>query len=169
MVKSRIIFALAVSAAAALVASATPALALTSSPARPVAAQDLPPGVTVHVGKIASTSRSTIHPLSDGGCVGNLPWNNVQTCISINGGGLHVNYMAADSNVYNYAIVEYVQLVGPSINAETLTYVIDAGDYLDLTWAPNANVEAGKYCAISWEYNGSGYTNVGEACAPVSA
>jgi hypothetical protein len=32
------------------------------------------------------------------GCVGNAPWNNIQTCISINGGGLHVNYMAADSN-----------------------------------------------------------------------
>jgi hypothetical protein len=174
MVRSRVAFLLALTAAAAVTAVAVPASASTT-PTSPVpaaiqGAHGLPPDVTVRIGKLSSDTRGSITPLSDSGCVGNLPWNNVQTCISINGGGLHVNYMAADSNVYNYAIVEYVQLIGPSINTETATYVIDAGDYLDLVWSPNANVKAGSYCAISWELNGSGgYTNDGEACQPVSA
>ena len=170
--KARMLLGTAISAAAIVAALAAPASAATSSTSHSALnatqSADAPFTVRVVKGSPGAPERQEVTPDSDSGCVGNNPWNNIQTCISINGSGLHVNTMTATSYVYLYPVVEHVQLSGPSVNYETLDFVIDQGGYLQLTWNANRNVAAGSYCATSWVVNGSGgYSNQGTDCQPV--
>jgi hypothetical protein len=113
--------------------------------------------------------RGAIQPRSDSGCVGNLPWNNISTCIAINGQSTYVSTMTGDSEVKNYAVVEHVLLSGPSVYYNTPDFVVDVGDYIEVTWAPYRNVYAGSYCATSWVVIGANaYSNQGAACQPVN-
>lgn len=109
-----------------------------------------------------------IQPNSDSGCVGNLPWNNISTCIAINGQGTYVSTMTGDSDVKNYLVVEHVLLSGPSVYYNTPDFAVGVGDYIEVTWSPNSNVNAGSYCATSWVLiSANAYSNQGAACQPV--
>lgn len=133
-----------------------------------VAVKDVPGGQITVVVENFSRGAKTIPPRSDSGCVGNLEWNNIQTCIYITGQSTYVSDMTAKSFVYNYPVLEHVHLSGPSVDYNTLDYWIDQGQFLGVEWTPNRNIIAGSYCATSWEANGSGgYTNQGTACQPV--
>ena len=78
-------------------------------------------------------------------------------CIFITGQSNYVSSMKAISYVYNYPVLEHVQL-----------YWIDQGQYLEVLWTPNGNVGPGSYCATSWVVNGTGYSNQGTDCQPVT-
>jgi hypothetical protein len=159
------ISAVAVSAAIALPANASTPAAVHST-AR--AAQSSAAPFTVRIVNIPPKSRNAVIPKSDSGCVGNLDWDNIQTCVFIDGSGLYVSTMKGVSYVYNYPVLEHVQLQGPSVNYSTLDYWIDQGQYLEVLWTANRDVTAGAYCATSWVANGSGgYDNWGTECQPV--
>jgi hypothetical protein len=155
--------------AIAAVAAAAPAYASAPSAGHASARTVTTPDGTFTVREETIPAQSGgVVPNSDSGCVGNLDWDNIQTCIFINGSGLYVSTMKAISYVYNYPVLEHVQLQGPSVNYSTLDFWIDSGQYLAVVWSANRNVTAGSYCATSWEANGSGgYTNRGTDCQPV--
>jgi hypothetical protein len=169
MRKSRILGCLAAAAVAGITLFAAPAHAAAPSPAPASAA---PPGYTL----VTSTSQYKVYigknpalrSLSDSGCVGDLEWDNIQTCIFINGQSNYVSTMRAVSYVYNYLVLEYVQLSGPSVNYSTPEYPIAPLENLYVIWTVNGNVQPGSYCATSWEAVGSGYTNEGRDCQPVT-
>lgn len=110
-------------------------------------------------------------PDSAFGCVGNDPWDNIQTCLNIIGNGSYVEKMYASSIVYLYAVVEHLELSGPSIPhgyINTEDYLVQPGEYIDIPWDPYRDIDPGKYCATSWELNGNGsFTNEGRACETV--
>lgn len=54
---------------------------------------------------ITTVRKGAATPASSSGCVGQAPWNNVQTCIYITGSGLHVDSMIGTSYVRNDAVV----------------------------------------------------------------
>lgn len=160
--------AAAVTAAAAAVAAPAYASA-PSSHATAASAQAQSGGhFTVVVRDFPRGTRTAIPPRSDSGCVGNLEWDNIQTCIFINGQSTYVSTMKAVSYVYNYPVLEHVQLAGPSVNYNTANYWIDQGQYLEVLWSANGNVAPGAYCATSWVVNGTGYSNQGTDCQPVT-
>jgi hypothetical protein len=153
----------------AATAAAVPAYASAPSAAHASSRTVATSGGTFTVRVVTAPANSgRVVPNSDGGCVGNLDWDNIQTCVFITGSGLHVDTMKGISYVYNYPVLEHVALKGPSVNYATLDFWIEEGQYLEVLWSPNSNVTAGDYCATSWEANGSGgYTNRGTECQPV--
>jgi hypothetical protein len=169
MRKSRILGCLAAAAVAGVTLFTAPAHAAAPSDAHAAAA---PPGYTL----VTSTSQfkvyigenPTLRSLSDSGCVGDLDWDNIQTCIFINGQSNYVSTMKAISYVYNYQVLEYLQLAGPSVNYSTPDYLVQPGENIYIIWTVNGNVQPGSYCATSWEAVGSGYTNEGTDCQPVT-
>lgn len=178
-----VVFCAAVGALAAIGALSVPASASTTSAAKPASAapaQSATPGVVFRLAKLpASLRRSASGPeissIPDSaiGCVGNLPQDNIQTCMDIQGSGLYVDYMAATSIVYNYAVVEHVELTGKSVpngHINSDDYVVQPGEYIQVEWAPHHNESAGGYCADSWELSGmGGYYLAGRACESVIA
>jgi hypothetical protein len=129
--------------------------------AAPTVTVQLPQG-TLHYGVKSPGIRNT--PFSAFGCVGNLPWNNVQTCVQLNGSGLHLNWMEGTGYVRNHTIVANEWLHGPSINYRTPSYILDPGWEIVAWWSPNRNVRAGIYCATTESPAGGSY---GTACETV--
>jgi hypothetical protein len=91
--------------------------------------------------------------------------------MDIQGSSLYVDYMAATSLVYNYTVVEHVELTGPSVpngHLNSPDYIVQPGEYIQEVWSPQHNEQAGQYCAISWEVSGTGgYYDEGRACESV--
>lgn len=169
MRKSRILGCLAAVAIVGVTAFTVPAQAAVRSGA---SASPTPAGSTlvestpqfkVYIGK-----NPTIKPDSDSGCVGDLEWDNIQTCIFITGHSNYVSTMKAISYVYNVVVLEYLQLSGPSVNYSTPDYLVQPGENIYIIWTVNGNVQPGSYCATSWEAVGSGYINEGQDCQPVT-
>jgi hypothetical protein len=161
-------FGIAIGVAALAGAAAAPAYASAPS-GHAAAAQARPAGhFTVIVQNLPRGASTAMPPRSDAGCVGNLEWDNIQTCIFINGQSTYVSSMKAVSYVYHYPVLEHVQLVGPSVSYNTANYWIDQGQYLEVLWTVNGNVAPGAYCATSWVVNGTGYSNQGTDCQPVT-
>lgn len=114
---------------------------------------------------------NSVPPPSSSGCVGNLPWNNVKTCIEINGTGLFVNWMQATGCVNNTAFYGHLQLTGPSgFSRNGTSQITSPGNcFPPVLWAPEGNVTSGQYCATTWQrLSGGGYQNDGTACKSVT-
>jgi hypothetical protein len=103
------------------------------------------------------------------------PNGHLQTCVYVNGSGLHINYM--QGSVYNdigaiTASNVHIELTGPNGHfikncAQTN---INPGQTIYCTWSPNANEPAGNYCATSWQLQpGGGYLSRGRPCVGVVA
>lgn len=113
-----------------------------------------------------SRPSAPLTPNSARGCVGNLPWNNVQTCFEIDGNGSYVSQMFVTGYVRNSTVVLAEALWSQAFGTFrwSPTYVVQPGEYNEAYWAPNANVPTGQYCGSSWEPNGD---QVGNACETV--
>jgi hypothetical protein len=99
---------------------------------------------------------------------------NTYTCITIEGSGLHVDYMLATADVVNAGRRLKVCIRGPKgtvgcFPANSFIYV-RKGTGIYFEWAPNSNVPAGDYCANTWRLNSNGSdTEIGHECANVHA
>jgi hypothetical protein len=115
----------------------------------------------------------TVQPDTATGCVGNLPTNNVRTCIAIYGTGTSITELDASAYIRNYAIIGHIQVHGPSLNfnwPSSGTIVMDTGYQYTITPVFYVTVSPGKYCATTWSPNGSGgYYTWGSACVTVIA
>lgn len=121
------------------------------------------------VPRSSAASALAVSPLSATGCTGNLPSNNVKNCISIVGSGSHVTGMAAIASIRSYPIVAHLQLYGPGLNMNTTNILMEPTNDYELSWAPDATVKSGQYCATTWQLNGTGgYMANGPACETVS-
>jgi hypothetical protein len=115
-----------------------------------------------------SRNKSAVTPDSASGCVGNLPWNNVRTCMSITGSGLYVEDMTATGYVRNTGVTLAVSLWTSAWGnfRWSPTAYVPPGYYEGTRWAPYADVPAYQYCGESWETGGK---LVGKACETVHA
>jgi hypothetical protein len=97
----------------------------------------------------------------------------LNTCVYVNGSGLHINYM--QGSVFNTGSRNqsnvHIQLTWPSgatiKNCASTT--ISPGATIYCTWSPNKNEPAGTYCANSWQYVSGSYIRRGHACVNVHA
>lgn len=114
---------------------------------------------------------ATVQPDTATGCVGNLPTNNVRTCIAIYGTGTSITELDASAYIRNSTIVGHIQVHGPSLDFNwpaSGTIVMDTGYQYTITPVFNITVSPGQYCATVWSPNGSGgYYTWGNACVTV--
>lgn len=97
---------------------------------------------------------------------------NVNTCFTIVGHGLYVNYMKSSLCVTRSARWLHQQITGPSFMKNSDQFLFYPGDCPDLTFTVpvNHNVKAGAYHVITWRWNGGqSYTNIGEVTLNVVA
>lgn len=100
--------------------------------------------MTVIIGRRTSPA---LGPQTASGCVGTLPWNNIQTCFGIVGSGRYVKYMWANAYVRNTAVTALVQIYGPSSNLGNTPFIdLRPGEALTLTVSLYRNMRTGKYC-----------------------
>jgi hypothetical protein len=138
---------LALSLLLAFTSLASPAFAAT----RTSTASNL---VETHIGVQVSVidGRTSLHltPFSASGCVGNLPWNNVQTCFGIVGSGRYVDYMWASGYVRNSDVTMALQITGPpGLVGNTPFVYVRTGETLYLQVNLNRNMSTGQYCGQS--------------------
>jgi hypothetical protein len=100
---------------------------------------------------------------------------NVNTCITANGSGLHVNYIDVTAEVLNSGRNIQVCIRGPQVShgcapgLHSYEYVAP-GYYIPYEWAPNAIEAAGDYCANTYRLNNDGSnTQIGHECINVHA
>ena len=106
-------------------------------------------------------------PYSASGCVGNLPWNNVQTCFTIIGGGRYVNEMYVSAYIRNSVTTLALQMKGPNGFADYSAFVtLNRGVTAYLVAQLNRDMPTGKYCGQSIVISGGGS---GTACESVTA
>ena len=106
-------------------------------------------------------------PDSANGCVGNLPWNNVQTCFTIIGSGKYVQYMQVSAYVKNSSVKLALQMKGPNGFADYSGFVeVNPGTKVALRDPLNRNMPVGQYCGSSIVISGGGS---GTACESVRA
>jgi hypothetical protein len=121
--------------------------------------------VTVIMSRHSSPS---LIPNTASGCVGNLPWNNVQTCFTIVGSGTYVQDMWVSAYVRNSPVTAALIITGPAgfaVSTSGFT-LLTPGDTLVLYVQPNRNMPTGKYCGRSELISGTG---AGTACESVVA
>ena len=119
--------------------------------------------VTVIIGKRTSPA---LGPQSAFGCVGTLPWNNVQTCLGINGSGRYVQNMWVQATVKNSTIVADFSITGPFFGVHAGPYTVPPGYTFVLNDNLNRNMLTGKYCGHTDVLRGTGS---GTACESVVA
>lgn len=116
---------------------------------------------------ITTVRKGAATPASSSGCVGQAPWNNVQTCIYITGSGLHVDSMIGTSYVRNDAVVLVNRLHSNklgTIKSSGAFVTVRPGEQIESKWLPNSNVPADTYCSTSYEPDES---SDGTACKTV--
>jgi hypothetical protein len=142
-------------AGTAMAATAGPAHSSNSSPTR--SSGEIVYRSTQHyaTGTLTTTIRKdAVPPASSSGCTGNLPTNNVQTCIYINGSGLHVDSMYGTSYVRNKAVLLVNRLHSNKlgvIKTSGAFVTVRPGEQIEARWLPNTNVPADTYCSTSYE------------------
>jgi hypothetical protein len=119
--------------------------------------------VTVIIGRRTSPA---LRPYSASGCVGNLPWNNVQTCFGIVGSGRYVDGMWVTAYVRNSTIEASLAITGPYYGVSTGLYTVPPGYGIGLSVDPDRNMLTGKYCGSTDVDVGTGS---GTACESVVA
>jgi hypothetical protein len=152
--------------AATCLAAAAPAQAATSPPSPPRPAAH--PAGTIHAGvEKAGVEKAGVTPLSDSGCDGTLPWDNVVDCIWIDGSedfvqDIHGQAHAKNQEVYDATLYivnpsgYYVAKYGP-VN-------IPVPDTAYLQWTPKAIEQTGAWCSELW----AGDQEIISECQPVS-
>jgi hypothetical protein len=104
------------------------------------------------------------------GCTLGSSSGNVETCISIIGGGLFVNEMTASAEVLDATRTLQVCIHGPdsALPRCTAFEVVHPGSTITVQWFPDRDVPAGTYCARTWRKNADGsHTLIGQACENV--
>jgi hypothetical protein len=105
---------------------------------------------------------------SDTTCTFGSSSGNTHTCMSVNGGGLHINSATASAHVVNSGRTLDVELSGPPIFISSGFFFVPAGATLSVTWTPNSNEPAGNYCATTLRLNSNGTTTqIGHTCVNV--
>jgi hypothetical protein len=138
----------------------SPAFAATHSPAT----SDL---TTTHLSAQAVlTGKIPTMPESASGCVGNLPWNNIQTCFTIIGSGTYVEEMMVSAYVKNSPVKLALQIRGPGFGDYSRFVDVGRGHTVALLAELKRHMPAGKYCGETIVISGSG---AGTACETVKA
>lgn len=120
--------------------------------------------VTLIIGKPTSPA---LIPYSASGCVGNLPWNNVQTCFTIIGGGRYVDEMYVSAYIRNSVTTFALQMKGPNGFADYSAFVtLNPGVTAYLVAQLHRDMPTGRYCGQSIVISGGGS---GTACESVTA
>ncbi len=106
-----------------------------------------------HIGAqvFAIGGRTSPHliPYSASGCVGNLPWNNVQTCFGIVGSGRYVEEMWVSAYVRHSAVTLALQITGPSVADYSAFVLVGAGHGVIMPVTLKRDVNVGQYCGQS--------------------
>ncbi len=105
-------------------------------------------------------------PNSANGCVGNLPWNNVQTCFTIIGSGKYVEIMQVSAYVRHSPVKLALQIRGPGFGDYSRFVEVGRGHTVALRAQLNRDMPTGKYCGESIVISGGGS---GTACETVRA
>jgi hypothetical protein len=96
---------------------------------------------------------------------------NVETCMYVNGSGLHINSATASAHVVNVGrkLSVCMNFPPPVFNEICTPYtVVSPGQTLSKSWNPNAPENAGPYCATTWRENAnSSVTQIGHTCVNV--
>jgi hypothetical protein len=152
--------------AAAGLAAAGPAQAATSRPSPPRPAAHLTGTLRAGLEK-AGVEKASATPMSDSGCDGSLPWDNVLDCIYITGSEDYVQNIYARAHPKNQEVYDAtLYIVDPSG-----TYVAKYGphnipvgydDYI--SWTPNAVEQTGAWCSELW----AGNQEIISECQPVN-
>ena len=105
-------------------------------------------------------------------CTTGASSGNVETCMYINGSGLHINSATASAHVVNVKRKLEVCMIFPSTPLENCSRIIEVspGQTLSVSWNPNGSEDPGNYCATTWRENANGsFTQIGHACVNVHA
>jgi hypothetical protein len=156
-------------ATVAALATTLPANAATSQPTRQATVTAVSPVVTGQISGGTVTVqvvKGDVKPDSASGCVGNLSFNNVQTCVALVGKGLSLTFFGGSSYVKSSTIVARGVLDGKSIYYHSKYYILQPGDTLLvwIRWKHPHKVKAGQYC---YETQGLHNHNYGRACETV--
>jgi hypothetical protein len=101
---------------------------------------------------------------------------NVQTCVYVEGSGLHVDYAWGSAKVINAGRSLKVCLHGPNgsigcyPSGSTYFWRTPDDPPMYFLWQPNRNVTHGDYCARTWRRNSDfTATEIGDVCVNVHA
>ena len=97
---------------------------------------------------------------------------NVNTCITIQGSGEHVDWILASAQVSSATRNLQICIHGPNgpikCNPSSGYHTTSPGQEISTTWSPNALEASGDYCANTWRQNGDGSnTEIGHECVNV--
>jgi hypothetical protein len=94
----------------------------------------------------------------------------LDTCDSVNGSGLHVNYVQGSvQNTHGSVQTNiHIELSGPRGLIKNCAQTnIQGLATIYCKWSPNANEPAGQYCTTTWKYANGSYSEQGHACVDV--
>ena len=86
-------------------------------------------------------------------CTTGASSGNVETCMYINGSGLHINSATASAHVVNVGRTLEVCMTGPAVGSCSGFVFVSPGQTLSGSWSPNANEPTGDYCAVTYRQN----------------
>jgi hypothetical protein len=141
-----------------LVAFISPTFAATQTPTTSNLAAT---GLTAQTTLIDKVS---VMPNSAHGCVGNLPWNNIQTCFTIIGSGTYVEEMMVSAYVRHSTVKLALQIRGPGFGDYSKFVDVRSGHTVALLATLKRHMPKGKYCGESIVISGTG---AGTACETV--
>lgn len=147
----------------ALAAAVLASLAM-ASPARAATVADKPSTVSWFV-----RPAGTVVPDTGQSCGTGASSGNVETCMLVNGSGLHVNFAQSSAQVLNAARTLQSCIRGPQGTIGCTPFVsVAVGDAIGVLWSPNATEPGGDYCANTWRLNSDGsHTEIGHQCVNV--
>lgn len=123
----------------------------------------------------ATITQPTLHgsrmiPDSAENCTYGSSGGNTQTCVYVQGSGLHVDYVRAWASVINSARTLLVLISTPNYATSSPWTLVHKGQTLSKQWSPNATEPAGNYCATTDRMNNNGtWTQIGHICVKVTS
>ena len=92
-------------------------------------------------------------------------------CVHVQGTGLFVDYVSgwAKNNSVNGFTGLHIEIEGPAGRLKNCSsFTLGSGQTSPTCkWTRNGYVRAGNYCATLWQWDGSGYLNLGTPCVDV--
>jgi hypothetical protein len=121
---------------------------------------------------LSSAPAAGAAPYEHRACTYGSSSGNVQTCMSWNNSGTHIDSILGSALVINAGRTIEVCIRGPvgTLKCDNQGYIyIGPNTSVSVLWSPNATEPAGTYCLHTWRLNSDGsVTEIGDICTVIS-